>query len=478
MTIANSKFDSAEMSREINDPKCENVLRGQQKHWECSMNYFTSLLSLLLILGMANITSADPPRKSRKSYPLVYGATGRPYGPTQSHYQYQLRYGRPWNGGGSSFHSGVNGSRIYSGRSSVNIYTPGLNFYSPYAYPEYSPIYGLNRPYFATPNLVYPGPVYPQYGTYGLFGDIPGVPTINHVPYQNGANGQTMIGRGFQPNPFQAQNPQQFNNQIEPTPIVDQSTPAQRERSLRERVLGDEAFAKTDYRRAGEHYRDAMNLAPDQADPRYRYALSLAARSRFDEAVDQLKIATELDMDWPSQGVTLDQLYGLHDPNDWMKRDEKNRIKTRIAEWTNRDVRDPNRLFLLAAVMMLDGDVRAKGLLETAVQLNGVERHLVAFLRPLVDESSTAGNEPVPTPVVSPRVFEPGKKLQPGFVPPAPEAGDRGEIVGEERARRVFEKTPSLIPAQPEDLNKDLPTPAFPSPEPPANGPLLPPRAE
>lgn len=449
----------------------------------------TGICSFALLIGMTAISSAGPPRKGERSYPLVYGATGRPYGPTQSHYQYQLRYGRPWHGGGSALQSGVNGSRIYSGGTSISFYSPGLNFYSPYAYPEYSPIYGLNRPFFATPNIVYPGPVYPQFGMYGLFGEIPGVPTINHVPYQNGATGQTMIPRGFQPSPFRATAPQPANNEIEPTPVIDESTPAQRERALREQVLGDEAFAKTDYRRAGEHYKDAMSIAPDQAGHRYRYALSLAARSRFDEAVDQLKIATELDMDWPARGTTLDQLYGLNDPNDWMKRDEKNRVKTRIAEWTNRDVRDPNRLFLLAAVMMLDGDDRAKGLLETAIQLNGVQRHLIAFLRPLVDQSSTVSNEPVPTPAeVSPRVFEPQPKMERGFIPPAPELGDRvgdqlgapqrGEVVGEERARRVFEKTPEEQPLEAEPNANDTVIPDFPIPEPPQLGPLLPPRGE
>lgn len=418
---------------------------------------------------------AGPPRGAGRSYPLVYGATGRPYGPTQAEYQYQLRYGRPWRGGGGGYRGS---STFYSGSSL------GLQYISPFGYPEYSPIYGLNVPYFATPNVVYSGPVYPQFGAYGYFGYIPGVPTINHVPYQVG-NGTTMIGNGFQPDPFEFENslPQ---NQLDPEPVVEESSPEQIERATRERVLGDEDFARTDYLAADEHYRQAMRIAPDQADPRYRLAISLAARSRFDEAVEQLRLATQIDMDWPLYGVTLNQLYGIRDQNDAPRLQEKERVKTRIAEWTNRDVRDPNRLFLLAAVMVLDGDVRAKGLLETAIRLNGVERHLVAFLRPMLDAGDVAG-DPQPTPV-KPLVVDPAK-AQRGFVPPVLPEGNgmapsenRGEITGAEREKRVFEKPADPIPALPEEL-KELPDPPIP-PKPgllldeddSTRGPALPPR--
>lgn len=446
---------------------------------------------VVCLLLVSDQTWGGPPRGAGKSYPLVYGATGRPYGPTQAHYQYQLRYGRPWRGG-SGIYSGVNGTQFYAGSSNFNVYLP--NVISPFAYPEYSPIYGLNRPLFVTPNAVYSGPVYPQLGYYGLFGDIPGVPTINHVPYQNGATGQTMIPRGFQPTPWDLANAQQQHQQVEPTPVIEQSTPQEQEKALRERVLGDESFAKMDYRQAGEHYREAMKIAPDIADARYRYAISLAARSRFEEAVDQLKLAAELDMDWPARGVTLNDLFDLTDPEDWMTRDEKNRVKTRIAEWTNRDVRDPNRLFLLSAVMMLDGDERAKGLLETAIQLNGVQRHLIAFYRPMVENNGAVEAEPTPA-AVQPQVFKPASKEEGVFVPPLPEpdgnhnnftpageqqprAPQRGEVVGEERAKRVFERSKPEVPAVPEQLKvPDAKLPEFPKPNPPT-GPALPPRQD
>ncbi len=436
-----------------------------------SANIFNLLLVAAFVLVFSNGVDAGPPHRAGRSYPLVYGATGRPYGPTQSHYQYERRYGRPWHGGGRSSHRSY-----YAGGSH-----PGSAYIPAFSYPGSFHYYGLSTPIYATPNVIYSGPAYPQFGIYGAFGSIPGVPTINHVPYQNGATGQTMIGRGFQPDPFfppPANN--ELNGPVEPQPILEESTPEQRERALRLRVLGDEAFAKIDYREAGERYREATKVAPDLADARFRLAISLAARARFYEAVEQFKIATELDMDWPSRGVTLDQLYELQDPQDWMKRDEKNRIKTRIAEWTNRDVRDPNRLFLLAAVMMLDGDARAKSLLETAIRINGVERHLIAFLAPLMGDADTVQNKDQRN-RVEPLIVEPGRN-EGGFVPPAPEpVQNRGEIIGAERNRRVFEKPQDPIPPLPELLEivpppKSLPPePSSSEPEAEPNGPALPP---
>ncbi len=442
-----------------------------------SVNMFKSLLAAVLLLVFSNAADAGPPRRAGRAYPLVYGSTGRPYGPTQSHYQYQLRYGRPWHGAGRSVHRSY-----YAGRSHLGpAYIPAYSSLGSFHY------YGLTTPIYATPNVIYTGSVYPQFGYYGAFGLIPGVPVINHVPYQNGAIGPTMIGRGFQPDPFLLPNDPPVNNIlpnneqnkfIEPTPIVEESTPLQRERALRLRVLGDEAFAKIDYREAGERYREAMKATPDLADPRYRLAISLAARARFEEAVEQLKIATELDIDWPSSGVTLDQMYGLQDPNDWMKRDEKNRIKTRIAEWTNRDVRDPNRLFLLSVVMMLDGDVRAKELLETAVRINGVERHLIAFLSPLMSDPITV-QDANQRKRIEPMVIEPGQNKA-GFVPPAPERiQNRGEITGAERDRRVFEKSQDPIPPLPELLKTSSPPkPLPPEPNPPTQNPTQPDSSE
>src|SRR5688572_6212800 len=56
---------------------------------------------LLILLGFSAIVMDDASNAllAQDAYPRVYGPTGRPYGPTQAHYQYERQYGRPWYGG-------------------------------------------------------------------------------------------------------------------------------------------------------------------------------------------------------------------------------------------------------------------------------------------------------------------------------------------------------------------------------------------
>ena len=412
------------------------------------------ILSLLAVFVFSSVLPAGPPPRAGKDYPLVYGATGRAYGPTMAHYQYKLRYGRPWYGGRSS--------TFYSSRSR---YTPvSSHYFAPYNFPVY---YGLNTPVWTNPYAIHNGFFYPSFGAYGYLGYSPGVPTVNHVPFTNGLGAQTFVGQGFQPEPTTI-----VEDLVGPQPprqvVGRASSNSDRERSLKYRLRGDEKFALTNYLGASENYEEAIKAAPDQADPRYRNAITLAARSRFDEAVEVFKTATQLDPFWVFEPASLDELFG---PNNDR---EKQRIKTRVAEWTSRDVRDPNRLFLLGALMVLDHDDRAKQILELAVKISGDQDHLAAFLRPLqiegVEQVSTENAEPI-----RPRVFEiPPNPPEPGLtqdntnspellVPPVPfEPKNRGEITGEERARRVFEKSdPS-----PSEENTSL------------DGPLLPPLPE
>ena len=67
-----------------------------------------ALLCLSVSLGLFGSESVRAGHRSKTiRYPRVYGPAGRPYGPTQAHYQYQKRYGRPWHGyGGLTAHFG------------------------------------------------------------------------------------------------------------------------------------------------------------------------------------------------------------------------------------------------------------------------------------------------------------------------------------------------------------------------------------
>ena len=55
----------------------------------------------------------------------------------------------------------------------------------------------------------------------------------------------------------------------------------------------------------------------------------------------------------------------------------------RLAEYARADVRDPDRLFLLAAVMHAGGDSRAREIFEAAWRLTGGRPYLRAYLDPV-----------------------------------------------------------------------------------------------
>jgi hypothetical protein len=170
-------------------------------------------------------------------------------------------------------------------------------------------------------------------------------------------------------------------------------------------------------------------------------AITLAARSRYLEAVDQLKLACQLDPTSPQHSISLSELFG--ERNTF----EKTRVKQRVAEWTLQDARDPNRLFLLGALLYLDGDPNAKTMIETAILIAGNQEHLVAFTGPRAEQAAPvqapqanpkngnnqpapplpnppAANQPVPvqpTPAVPPKQAVPAAGLPIPAIPPLPE---------------------------------------------------------
>lgn len=109
-------------------------------------------IALLVVLAGLAVTA-----EAQNRYPRVYGATGRMYGPTQAHYQYQLQYGRQWSGyrgipGGAEI-GAVNGyPRVYGGYGGYYPVWPGY-----YGVPYYGygyPVYGY---YGTTPGVWYYG---------------------------------------------------------------------------------------------------------------------------------------------------------------------------------------------------------------------------------------------------------------------------------------------------------------------------------
>jgi hypothetical protein len=197
------------------------------------------------------------------------------------------------------------------------------------------------------------------------------------------------------PNPNPLPFPSITNNQ----PIIPESTPQAKENSLQYQTQGDLQLQQFNYLAASERYRKAAEAAPDRPEARYRLAITLAARSRFLEAVDQLKLAVAINPTFPQHAESLDQLFGA--ANTF----EKVRVKQRVAEWTLQDARDPNRLFLLGALLYLDGDPKSQTTLQTATELAGREEYLLSFMAP----RGTPQVSPIAeTPQIGPNPAAPG----------------------------------------------------------------------
>ncbi|MEW4488996.1 hypothetical protein AB1L42_12995 [Thalassoglobus sp. JC818] len=427
-----------------------------------SIQYFLIICSIVAFCAETGLSG--PPGKRGRSYPLVYGATGRPYGPTQAHYQYELRYGRPWYGGGSG--------RVYSASGRAVSY-PGYSFYvgNPYYVPAY---YGWGAPGFGVSWGGYNGFFYPQFAPWGYLSYQSAYPYAQPPSVaefgQSGtivddaiadANGNVPL---FQPIPQQdpidqVLNANQANAQGPKRHIVAKPfTEIELERSRRFEARGDQKFALTNYLGASENYENAMREAPGLASPRYRNAITLAARSRFDEAVEELKSAISIDSTWLYAPVTLDEMFGPHNEG------EKQRVKTRVAEWASRDVRDPNRLFLLGGLLYLDGDSRSKNLIESAIRFNGSQEHLVAFLLPQLDQAEQIPN--LPAAAVADQEAIP--QNEPETVAPVSETdSDSLSFPAEENS--------SIIPPLPDEVDPVETSSPEPASDDSGNGPLLPP---
>jgi hypothetical protein len=129
------------------------------------------------------------------------------------------------------------------------------------------------------------------------------------------------------------------------------------------------------YAQAHAAYRQAGRYAQERAIPRFRSGMALMAMNRFPEALGELKRGLQIDPTWPETGEALDAIYGVHTL-------AKLSMKHRVANWVRRDVRDPDRLFLLGVVLHFDLDERAGAVFESALRLGGRGEHLTAFLRP------------------------------------------------------------------------------------------------
>ena len=352
---------------------------------------------VLLGLCVTVMDDASRPLYAQGAYPRVMSPTGRFYGPTQAHYQYERQYGRPWYGGPAQFNPNTGANFQVRGHwgGHHGAFYPGFVPFGGYGYG-----YGYGFPayggYAVYQNMFGFGPIQ-QYQTIGPQGPQGMLPLYGPAPtfswQQPGPFQQPLIqqpqpgGQGFPPPQLQPGNGGPVIPAAAPEPVMARphnflppapSTVAQRQRSLHLQGQGDIWFRQLNYLQAYSRYKQAAGAAPDLAAPRFRMAYALMAMQRYELAVPEFQRGIKLDPQYPLAGDSPQKIYG-----------DDNRIAAAalpqaVAAWVRQDIRSSDRLFLLGALLMISGDhVRAKVLLETAAQFGaeGPTEHIVAFLR-------------------------------------------------------------------------------------------------
>lgn len=256
---------------------------------------------------------------------------------------------------------------------------PGLNYY-------YGPVGGYITPpiYSGYPGYSYFNPGYGAYGpaaAAGLPVAYPPLPPqlVNPIPVQP----DVQIARPDVRLPAAAQ------AQIDPIPR--QTNAEAKLRSLRVQTQGDEWFAKQNYLQAQARYKQAIAEAPDLAEPRFRLGYALAALGYFPQAAAEFKRGMKLDPTWPVTGDKLDTLYGKQNGM------AKESMLHKAALWVQEDVRDPDRLFLMGALLHFNNDRdRSQPFLLAANQVSGSPEYVQAFLKAQARDANAGGNSPAP----------------------------------------------------------------------------------
>jgi len=368
---------------------------------------------LLVLLGLCALIMEDATSSlwAQGAYPRVMSPTGRFYGPTQAHYQYERQYGHPWHGSPAPYHPNTG--------AQINIQVP-----------NYGGLYGAyhigNLPYVAY------GSGYQNYG-FPIFGNG-GAVFNGYSGYHSVYQSQTGFGglqQYYNVPPFQyswqPQFQQQFQQQLpsgqfprDPLPpppggqgfgrlpdFVPAPAPRghvinvrpvgpeepviskarqllppqpssldQKARSLHFQGQGDIWFQKQNFLQAYSRYKQAASAAADLAAPRFRMAYALIALKRYELAVTEMVRGIQLDPNYPVTGDGPTKVMG---PENQIA---ANALPSQVADWVRQDMRSPDRLFLLGAILRMNGDVdRSQVCFEAAAQLGNQPEPVLAFLR-------------------------------------------------------------------------------------------------
>ena len=362
-------------------------------------------LGIAILLALVWAISGEAFAFSHKTvrYPRVYGATGRPYGPTQAHYQYQKQYGRPWHGYG-----GITAPQSAAvGHYHVHGYPGGHFSYGHGAY------YGgcgfgyggvISSPGFA---------VFPTY-TPLVPNVIYGYPPVLDNPLMAPFPNLTRLADPQEVNP-QVINPQLPAPAGNPLPVA--STPEARLKSVRAQAQGDLWFQQQEYHKAFDRYKTAVAEAGDRGEAHLRLAICYAALGHLDLAARQLKRGAAADPNIAADAKDLASIYGVNNSI------AQSTMVHRATLWAKEDIRDPDRLFLLGTLLYLQGNENAPLLLETGMMLQGGGEHFQSFLAaaktaPVKTETGSAdGKGPVKPKVIK---INPLNAPGGGVLPPLP----------------------------------------------------------
>jgi len=140
--------------------------------------------------------------------------------------------------------------------------------------------------------------------------------------------------------------------------------------------FGDAQFATGDFLEANVRYRKAVAAAPRMGAPYFRQGYALMASGRWDLAAESIRRGLEHQPDWPSSGFSNAELYGDQP-------DLKTKHIQQLAEATEEDQNDVDRLLLMGVMLHFDGKPdRARPFFERVNQLTpGGDPAAAAFLK-------------------------------------------------------------------------------------------------
>jgi Tetratricopeptide repeat len=152
------------------------------------------------------------------------------------------------------------------------------------------------------------------------------------------------------------------------------STTAQESRSFQYYSKGNLALKKKRYSEAIHHYSNAIYLTPNQSKPHLHIGLAYTGLRNYLKAIVHLKKAVILDPSIPSTGQDLIEIFGPENQSELFV------IKQQVVKWADKNIQDPQRLFLLGFILHFSGSQKqAASLFEAAVILSGKAEHLIPF---------------------------------------------------------------------------------------------------